>query len=213
MKDIVLLGGGKNCKVIIDIIEDLAEFTIVGITDLPDKVGSYVLKYEVIGTDADLGTDVLLAKHGCVTLGRDLHQRKKVYEIGQDAGLNFPQIISRASTISKYSEIGEGSVIMPSSTISTDVKIGVNCIINSGAIIEHDCEIGDHCHISPGAVLTGSVEVGELSHIGANATVVPGIKIGSNAIVGAGSVVTKNVGENMIVAGVPAAILKERSET
>jgi UDP-perosamine 4-acetyltransferase len=210
MKSIVLLGGGKNCKVIIDIIEESTEYEIVGVTDLSEKIGSYVFKYEIIGTDADLGTDVILAKHGCVTLGGDMHQRKKVYDIGKNAGLDFPQIISKASNISKYSEIGEGSIIMPSSIINPDTTIGEDCIINSGSIVEHDCLVGSHCHISPGAVLNGSVEVGDLSHIGANATVLPGIKVGSNVIVGAGSVVTKNVPKNKIVAGVPASVIKER---
>ncbi|MHA2208142.1 MAG: acetyltransferase [Candidatus Thorarchaeota archaeon] len=210
MKSIVLLGGGKNCKVIIDIIEESTEYEIVGITDLTDKVGNYVFKYKIIGTDADLGTDVISAKHGCVTLGGDMQQRKRVYEIGTKAGLEFPQIISKASYISKYSEIGEGSIIMPSSIINPDTTIGVDCIINSGSIVEHDCQVGSHCHISPGAVLNGSVEVGDLSHIGANATVLPGIIIGSNAIVGAGSVVTKDIPRNKIVAGVPAAVIKKR---
>ncbi|MFQ5833191.1 MAG: acetyltransferase [Candidatus Thorarchaeota archaeon] len=207
MKEIVLIGGGKNSKVIIGIIEELEEYRIIGIIDLPHKVGGQVLTYRVIGTDAEMGTDKISAEYGCVTIGGNLHQRKKLYGFGKDAGLDFPSIISKASNISKYSAIGFGSVIMPSSTINPDATIGENCIINTGAIVEHDCMIGNHCHISPGAVLNGSVEVGDLSHIGANATVLPGMRIGSNATVGAGSVVTRNVDENTTVAGVPASKL------
>ncbi|EGY1308920.1 N-acetyltransferase, partial [Escherichia coli] len=44
--------------------------------------------------------------------------------------------------------------------------------------------------------------------IGANATILPGIIIGENSIIGAGSVVTKDIPDNVIVAGNPAKIIR-----
>ena len=44
--------------------------------------------------------------------------------------------------------------------------------------------------------------------IGAAATILPGITIGKNAVVAAGSVVTNDVLDNTIVAGVPAKFVK-----
>ena len=44
--------------------------------------------------------------------------------------------------------------------------------------------------------------------IGANSTILPGIVIGENALVGAGSVVTRDVPDNVVVAGNPARIIK-----
>lgn len=46
--------------------------------------------------------------------------------------------------------------------------------------------------------------------IGANCTILPGITIGEGAIIAAGSVVTKDVPENVYVAGVPAKRIKKR---
>ena len=48
--------------------------------------------------------------------------------------------------------------------------------------------------------------------IGAGAILLPGITVGKMAIVGAGSVVTKDVTDNSVVAGVPARIIKKQSE-
>ena len=44
--------------------------------------------------------------------------------------------------------------------------------------------------------------------IGAGATVLPGVTVGENSIVAAGAVVTKDVPDNTIVAGVPARVLR-----
>lgn len=46
--------------------------------------------------------------------------------------------------------------------------------------------------------------VGDNVFIGINAIIMPGVTIGSNVIIGGGSVVSKNVPDNTIVAGVPA---------
>ena len=47
--------------------------------------------------------------------------------------------------------------------------------------------------------------------IGAGAIIMDGVKIGNGAVVAAGAIVTKNVGDYEIVAGVPAKVIKKRS--
>jgi acetyltransferase-like isoleucine patch superfamily enzyme len=48
------------------------------------------------------------------------------------------------------------------------------------------------------------VEIGAFATIGTNATILPRIKIGQGAFVGAGAVVTRDVPDGRVVAGVPA---------
>ena len=50
----------------------------------------------------------------------------------------------------------------------------------------------------------GRVSIGDNSHIGMDAMIMPGVSIGKNCIVGARSVVTHDVPDNTVVAGVPA---------
>jgi acetyltransferase-like isoleucine patch superfamily enzyme len=55
------------------------------------------------------------------------------------------------------------------------------------------------------------VTIGFGADIGMNATILPGVHIGANSIVGAGAVVTRDVPENAVVAGVPAQLIRYRT--
>ena len=76
---------------------------------------------------------------------------------------------------------------------------------------------GKNSHVGAGAVLAGVIEpasaepvrVGDNVLIGANAVVIEGVQIGSGSVVAAGAIVTQDVPENVVVAGVPARIIKE----
>lgn len=58
----------------------------------------------------------------------------------------------------------------------------------------------------------GCIEVMDNVFIGSNSTILPNVKIGPNAIIAAGSVVTKDVPENSVVAGVPARVIETFDE-
>ena len=53
------------------------------------------------------------------------------------------------------------------------------------------------------------ITIGNNVWIGGNAVIMPGVTIGDNVVIGAGSVVTKDVPDNMIVAGNPRKIVRE----
>ena len=58
----------------------------------------------------------------------------------------------------------------------------------------------------------GKIVVDEYAFIGARATIMPGVHIGKNSVVATGAVVTKNVPDNSVVAGVPARKICDVSE-
>jgi acetyltransferase-like isoleucine patch superfamily enzyme len=53
----------------------------------------------------------------------------------------------------------------------------------------------------------GKIVIGNNVFIGSNATLLPNVRIGNNVVVGASSVVTKDVPDNVVVAGNPAKII------
>lgn len=52
------------------------------------------------------------------------------------------------------------------------------------------------------------VVIGDDVWIGANCTILPGVTIGHNTVVAAGAVVTKDISDNCVAAGVPAKVIK-----
>jgi acetyltransferase-like isoleucine patch superfamily enzyme len=56
-------------------------------------------------------------------------------------------------------------------------------------------------------IITGSIRVDDDAWLGANSVVLPNVSIGRCAIVAAGAVVTKNVNDFEIVAGIPARVI------
>lgn len=91
-----------------------------------------------------------------------------------------------------------------------NVKIGNNVMITDGVTIStgsHDTQHHDIIHT------TGDITIGANVFIGEKATVLGGVTIGDNAVVGAGAVVTRDVPPHTTVAGVPARIINQPSNS
>lgn len=112
------------------------------------------------------------------------------------------------------------------------IDFGRNIIIGNNVFINFNCSfldrgtitIGDNVLIGPNcnifttnhpiapknrkSTISKAITIKNDVWIGGNVTILPGITINANSIVGAGSVVTKDVPENVIVAGNPAKVIK-----
>lgn len=53
------------------------------------------------------------------------------------------------------------------------------------------------------------IKIGDYVWIGSNATILQGVTIGNGAIIGANAVITKDVPQNSVVAGVPARVIRK----
>lgn len=211
-RPLILIGGGGHCKSVIEVAES-AGYEIKGILDIPDEVGKEVLPgHKVIGTDDEIPQYVEECDF-VITVGfiKNPALRIKLHNKVKAAGGRLATIIASTAHVSKYAELGEGTVIMHQAFVNAGAKIGDNCIINTFVNIEHDAEVGNQCHISTGTMVNGECKIGENCFIGSQSVCANCIEIASDIIVGAGSVVRKSIRVKGIYAGNPA-ILKIKAK-
>jgi tetrahydrodipicolinate N-acetyltransferase len=129
---------------------------------------------------------------------------------------NISARIEPGAIIREHVTIGDNAVIMMGAVINIGSEIGSGTMVDMNASVGGRALIGNNCHIGAGSVLAGVIEppsakpvtIEDNVLIGANVVVLEGVTVGNNSVVGAGSVVTKDVPPNVVVAGVPAKIIK-----
>lgn len=206
MEDILLVGGGGHCQSVLDSLNNLKDYNVVGILDLRENVGSFINGVKIIGTDDECErffNKGIRKAHISIGSIKSTTLRERIYSELKLIGFEFPLIIDPSALVSSSVEIGEGTFIGKGAIVNCGSKIGCNCIINTGSIIEHECIISDFAHVAPGAVLSGRVTIGRSTLIGTNSTVIQGINIGENVVIGAGSVVIRNIKHSCIAYGNP----------
>ncbi len=211
MKNLILIGGGGHCKSCIEVIEGTDLFKIIGILDVPEKIGNNILGYNIIGTDNEIKDYVRKGFSFFITIGQikaDNIIRSSLFEKLIYLNADLPVIHSSSSVVSKHSKIGVGSVVLSGAIINAEVSVGKNCIINSNALLEHDVKIGNFCHISTGAVINGDCSIGNNCMIGTGAILRNGIRIPDNTLIGMGAVVTKTIKTPGVYLGNPARKIK-----
>ena len=108
-------------------------------------------------------------------------------------------------------------------TIGDYTRIGIHCTVIGPVCIGHHVNLAQGItvtalnhnfedtskRIDEQGISTKPVVIGDDVWIGANAVILPGVTIGTHSIVAAGAVVTKDVPEFSLVAGVPAKVIKK----
>jgi len=114
----------------------------------------------------------------------------------------------------EWIEIGDDFIASSFSTIravSKPIKIGNKVSLGPGVAIigaNHGIEPNSPHQLQP--QISAEIEIGDDVWIGAGAIVLPGVKIGSGTIIGAQSLVSKDLPENTICAGIPAQVVRKR---
>jgi UDP-2-acetamido-3-amino-2,3-dideoxy-glucuronate N-acetyltransferase len=130
--------------------------------------------------------------------------------------------------------IGEGTKVGAFVEIQRDASIGANCKISSHTFICSGVTIEDGVFVGHGVMFINDVHpravnpdgslqteadwkvvatrIKSQASLGSNCTIMGGVTVGKGAMVGAGAVVTKDVPDYAVVAGVPARMVGDVRE-
>lgn len=200
-EQVMVIGGSGHARVIIDAILSCGD-QVVGILDDGIPAGTRVLGVPVLGKVTDY---IRFSEYRYViAIGNNDVRR----HIAEKLDVEWYTLIHPTAYVSRFAQVGEGSVIMAHAAVNAGAVVGRHCIVNTGAIVEHDNRVNDFAHLSPSAALSGAVTVGECTHIGIGAVVRNNITITDNCVIGAGAVVVKDIMESGTYVGIPARKLK-----
>ncbi len=145
----------------------------------------------------------------------DIHPEARVYQ---------PQLVNLyGCRIGARTKVGAFVEVQAGVVVGADVKIQAFAFLPSGVIIEDGVFIGPHVCFTNDRYPAACRPDGSLKEaadwrqeptlvragasIGANATILCGLTIGRGALVAAGAVVTRDVPDHALVAGVPARVV------
>lgn len=151
---------------------------------------------------------------------------KDTAQVADSANLGDGTTVWELAQIREDAVLGTGCIVGRGAYVGTGVKIGDNVKLQNYALVYEPAVLGDGVFIGPAAVLTNdefprsvdpegnlkrgsdwhavAVTVGDGASIGARAVCVAPVTIGRWALVAAGAVVTRDVPDYALVAGVPA---------
>lgn len=209
MKDLYIVGSGDIAKFIaynFDLFE-LKNHNLKGFLDNDkSKIGTTFCGIDVYDIDLFLAKETLDFD---IVIGiANPRIKEKVYNEFNDKGVGFPNLISKGTWVSNNVNLGKGLVIYPNVSIGHECEINDFVVINCNSSIGHNTIIEEFSTIAPGVHLAGFTYICSRVDFGIGACTRQKVRIGKNSVVGGQAMLIKDVEDNVVIAGVPAKVIK-----
>ncbi len=207
MSMLAILGAGGHGKVVADCAELQGWETVHFYDDAwPDRVTTE--HWPIQGSGRHLLQNLRHYGGVFVAIGNN-RRRCSWLQVLAAQGAPIVSLIHPAAMVSRYAELGMGTLAVAGCIVNAFTRCGEGTIINTGATVGHDCLLGQGVHVAPGANLAGHVVVGAYTWVGIGARVIQCVTIGKGVFIGAGATVIGSVRDGEKVVGTPARPLRD----
>ncbi len=162
-----------------------------------------------------LGRNVIISE-GCVLDGRHAEAEDAIVLADNVILSNNVMLSCKNGTIRIGSDVGLNAQTIVQSTSGCPVEIGNDCVIGQRCFIigggSYNTDRLDVPIRTQGIRPDGGVRLEEDVWLGGNVTVLGGVSMGRSSIAAAGAVLTRSVGPRTVSMGVPARVVRERTQ-
>lgn len=210
---LLLIGAGgfarETAEAVRAINLDRPTWDLLGfLDDDPALHGAEVDGLPVLGPIAAAARFVEARMVVCTGHPGNYFSRKRIVRALDLPASRYAKLIHPAAVVPRSARLGPGTVVMASVVLTTAVRVGAHVAIMPGVVLTHDDVIGDYVTFGAGVRLGGGATVLEGAYLGAGAMVREARTVGAWSLVGMGAVVTRDVPDAEVWAGVPARLLR-----
>lgn len=176
MDNLLIIGAGGHGKVVLEAAELQGKWNKITFLDDREDTKS-VLEHPIIDRLSQYEKYRNEYKYAIIAIGNN-EKRLEWIEKLLKVGYKIPTIIHPKASVSRYSSIEMGTVVLAGAVVNAGTSIGKGCIININASIDHETVVCDGVHVCSGAVVRSECWIGKGCFIEAGSCVRSGEKIG-----------------------------------
>jgi sugar O-acyltransferase (sialic acid O-acetyltransferase NeuD family) len=207
---VAVVGGSDQGRQTIDVLRAAGDHVVVAVVDPALATGTTVAELPVVGMDEldRLGVEGFVAAVGDNATRAGVVARVRA----ERPDLELVSAIHPAAVVAADAIVGRGATLMAGVVVSNGCVLGEGVLMGTRSSVDHDCTLGDYSSLAPGATTGGTVSIGAHTAIGLGADVIHAVSIGDHTVIGAGALVLRDVPDHVVAYGVPAAVVRTRTE-
>lgn len=217
MEQLIIIGAGGFGREVLWLTTEINKagprYSVLGfLDDNPSRHGTEVNNVPILGGTDLAGRYVADPAVRFVIAVGEPDIKKAIVKRLEPLGVRYATLVDpHARGDWDHIAVAEGSIICAGTILTTNIELGAHVILNLMVNVGHDTKIAPFTTVAPNSTISGGVTIGEGSYLGSGSIIRDEVVIGDWSVVGMGALVTKAVPAEVVVAGVPAQVIRQNT--